>query len=149
MNILELINKYEDIKLETLKSKMIVTFYSEDKIYKILEIQKQKDNFKVAIFPNKIKNIIKSEELEDLILSIKNQKIQTNINSENIKKYYKTGQKVRLIKMYDYIAPIPPLTIGIIEYIDDIGQIHINWNNGSKLALVPNVDEFEILKAEL
>lgn len=149
MNILELINKYEDIKLETLKSKMIVTFYSEDKIYKILEIQKQKDNFKVAIFPNKIKKIIKSEELEDLILSIKNQKIQPNINLENIKKYYKTGQKVRLIKMYDYIAPIPPLTTGIIEYIDDIGQIHINWNNGSKLALVPNVDEFEILKAEL
>ena len=149
MNILELISRYEDIKLETVKSKMIVTFYSEDKIYKILEIQKQKDNFKVAIFPNKIKKIIKSEELEDLILSIKNQKIQTKINIENIKKYYKTGQKVRLIKMYDYIAPIPPLTIGIIEYIDDIGQIHINWNNGSKLALVPNVDEFEILKAEL
>ena len=149
MNILELISRYEDIKLETVKSKMIVTFYSENKIYKILEIQKQKDNFKVAIFPNKIKKIIKSEELEDLILSIKNQKIQTKINIENIKKYYKTGQKVRLIKMYDYIAPIPPLTIGIIEYIDDIGQIHINWNNGSKLALVPNVDEFEILKAEL
>ena len=149
MNILEIINKYEDIKLETLKSKMIVTFYSEDKIYKILEIQKQKDNFKVAIFPNKIKKIIISEELEDLILSIKNQKIQPNINLENIKKYYKTGQKVRLIKMYDYIAPIPPLTTGIIEYIEDIGQIHINWTNGSKLALVPNVDEFEILKAEL
>ena len=145
MNILEIINKYEDIKLKTLKSKMIVTFYSEDKIYKILEIQKQKDNFKVAIFPNKIKKIIKSEELEDLILSIKNQKIQTNINLENIKKYYKTGQKVRLIKMYDYIAPIQPLTTGIIEYIDDVGTLHILWKDGRRLGIIVGVDEFEII----
>lgn len=145
MNILEVIGKYEDIKLETVKSKMIVTFYSEDKIYKILEIRKQKDNFKVAIFPNKIKKIIKSEELEDLILSIKNQKIQPNINLENIKKYYKTGQKVRLIKMYDYVVPIPSFTTGIIEYIDDTGILHILWENGNRLGIVVGIDEFEII----
>ena len=47
--------------------------------------------------------------------------------------------------MYDYIAPIPPLTIGIIEYIDDIGTLHILWENGRRLGIIVGVDEFEII----
>lgn len=145
MNIAEIVNKYEDIKIETIKNKMVLNFYSENKIYKILEIRKQKDNFKILILPNKIKKVIKSEELKDLILNIKNQKIQCNTNIEEIRKYYKSGQKVRLIKMYDYISPVPPLTTGLIDYIDDVGTLHITWENGSTLGLIVGVDEFEII----
>jgi hypothetical protein len=29
--------------------------------------------------------------------------------------------------------------------IDDMGSIHVNWQNGSTLALIPDVDSWEIL----
>ncbi len=35
---------------------------------------------------------------------------------------------------------------GTIDYVDDASQIHINWENGSSLALIPEVDKFEIIK---
>lgn len=35
---------------------------------------------------------------------------------------------------------------GIIDYVDDAPQIHVNWENGSSLALIPEVDKFEIIK---
>ena len=31
---------------------------------------------------------------------------------------------------------------GTITLIDDIGQIHVNWNNGSRLAISNNDDIF-------
>lgn len=34
---------------------------------------------------------------------------------------------------------------GTIYHIDGIGQIHVNWDNGSGLALIPGVDSFRIL----
>lgn len=32
---------------------------------------------------------------------------------------------------------------GKINYIDDAGQLHIKWNNGRSLALIPEVDHFK------
>lgn len=145
MNILEIVNKYQDIKLGTNKNKMILTFYINNEIYKTLEIRKHKENFKILILPNKITKVIKVEELEDFILSIEKQKVQPKLNVAEIKKQYKIGQKVRLIKMYDYVAPIPPLTTGIIKYIDDLGTLHIMWEDGRRLGIIVGVDEFEII----
>ena len=33
---------------------------------------------------------------------------------------------------------------GIVTNVDDIGQIHVDWENGSKLALIYGTDDFEI-----
>ncbi len=63
---------------------------------------------------------------------------------QEIKKKYKKGTKIKLIKMYD-IQAVPPNTIGIVDHIDDIGTIHINWENGSSLGLIEDKDEFEII----
>ena len=124
---------------------MILTFYIENRIYKIVEIQKHKRNFKILILPNNIKKVIKLEELEELILSIEKQNIEVNQDVDKIKKKYKVGMKVRLIKMYDYISPIPPLTTGIIENIDDMGTLHILWENGKILGVIVGIDKFEII----
>jgi hypothetical protein len=32
---------------------------------------------------------------------------------------------------------------GKVDYIDDIGQLHMNWNSGRSLALIPGVDSFK------
>lgn len=145
MSLINIINQYKDIKLETDKNKMIITFYKNDKVYKTLTIRRHKNNFKVLILPNNITKVIKTEELEDLILSIEKQKTPVKLDVAEIKNKYKAGMKIRLIKMYDYIAPISPLTTGFIEHIDDIGTLHILWEDGKRLGLIPGVDEFEVI----
>ena len=40
---------------------------------------------------------------------------------------------------------IPSGTKGSVKFVDDIGQIHVKWDNGSTLALNADVDEFVIL----
>lgn len=32
---------------------------------------------------------------------------------------------------------------GIVEGVDDAGQIHVKWENGSSLAVIPGVDTFQ------
>lgn len=54
---------------------------------------------------------------------------------------YPVGTKVRLISMNDTQAP-PYGTCGRVDYIDNIGQIHVRWETGSSLALVPGWDKF-------
>ena len=72
-------------------------------------------------------------------------KEHTREQIQAIKNKYKRGTKIKLIKMYDLQAPSPE-TEGIVEFVDDIGQIHIKWNNGSSLALIENVDMFRVLE---
>lgn len=72
-------------------------------------------------------------------------RIYTQKEVECIKQKYKLGTRVKLIKMYDELSAIPTGTEGIIESIDDIGTLHINWDNGSSLGLIVGVDEFEII----
>lgn len=60
---------------------------------------------------------------------------------EFLRKMYPVGCKVVLHHMDDPQAP-PSGTIGTVTWVDDIGQIHVNWENGSSLALIPSVDSF-------
>ena len=61
-----------------------------------------------------------------------------------LRKKYPTGTIVKLISMNDVQSP-PVGTIGEVTLIDDMGSIHVNWQNGSTLALIPDVDLWEIL----
>ena len=54
------------------------------------------------------------------------------------------GKTIEIIKMDDPQAP-PPKTRGVIQSIDGIGQIHVKWENGSKLAVQPYDDVYRIL----
>ena len=65
-------------------------------------------------------------------------------NVNNLREAYLPGTKIKLIKMEDVQAP-PSGTIGTVTCVDDIGTIHMMWNNGSSLGLVPD-DEFVIVK---
>lgn len=68
------------------------------------------------------------------------------INIERLKKLYPVGTKVKLIEMADVQAP-PEGTIGEVDYIDDIGTIHVKWSNGSSLGLIIGEDKFEIINS--
>lgn len=56
---------------------------------------------------------------------------------------YPAGTRVELIKMDDNIHPIAPGTKGTVDFVDDTEQIHVIWDNGAGLALVPEVDKFK------
>lgn len=63
---------------------------------------------------------------------------------EKLKKQYPNGTRVRLLKM-DAIDPVPAGTIGVIDFVDDGGMIHMDWSNGQNMAIDPQEDRFEVL----
>lgn len=66
------------------------------------------------------------------------------MNIDLIKSRYPVGTKVRLISMKDEFR-VPPETIGTITLVDDVGTLHVNWENGSTLGLIVDEDDFEII----
>jgi len=59
------------------------------------------------------------------------------------------GKRVRLINMNDLHTNLVNGDEGTIQFIDGIGQIHVNWDNGSTLALIPGEDEYKILRESI
>lgn len=57
---------------------------------------------------------------------------------------YKAGDRIELISMDDAQA-VEPGTKGTIRGVDDIGQIMVDWDNGRKLSVIPEIDKFEII----
>lgn len=37
---------------------------------------------------------------------------------------------------------------GTVSFVDDIGSIHMRWDGGGSLALIPNVDDFKVITPE-
>lgn len=64
---------------------------------------------------------------------------------KEIKEKYPIGSKVKLLKDMDDKYPVLAGTIGTVDYIDSEGQLHMTWENGRTLALLPDIDQFEIL----
>ena len=60
---------------------------------------------------------------------------------EWLRKQYPAGTRVVLGIMDDPYAP-PPGTKGTVQYVDDIGQLGVRWDNGSSLSLIPGEDNF-------
>lgn len=55
---------------------------------------------------------------------------------ERIKADFPIGSRVMMIYSTDPLAPIDDGTEGVVSSVDDIGTIHINWDNGSCLGVI-------------
>ena len=64
------------------------------------------------------------------------------------KEIYKKGTRIKCISMDDPYYPIAPGTKGTVVAVDDMGTIHMKWDNGRTLGLVPGEDEFKIIKED-
>lgn len=62
-----------------------------------------------------------------------------------LKAKYPKGTKVRLVRMDDIQAP-PVGTLGVVTGVDDAGNIHVSWDTGSSLSLIPGEDDFSVEK---
>lgn len=65
-----------------------------------------------------------------------------------MKDSYPPGTRIMLISMDDPYAPIPSGMRGTVDYVDDAAQIHMRWDNGRTLAIVPEEDDFRRLTEE-
>lgn len=68
--------------------------------------------------------------------------------AERMKKNYPVGTRIALDHMDDPYEPVPPGTRGTVAYVDDMGQIGMNWDNGRTLSLIPGEDSFHRLSAQ-
>ena len=73
---------------------------------------------------------------------------------EALRKQYPPGTRIHLIKMKDeWMQKICRErniqfegTLGTVQHVDDAGTIHMHWDIGSSLGLIPDIDEFKIVK---
>jgi hypothetical protein len=66
---------------------------------------------------------------------------------EKIKSTYQPGTRIKLEEMAGE-PDMPWGLTGIVQAVDDIGQIHMKWDNGRSLALNPDIDIFQIIENE-
>lgn len=62
-----------------------------------------------------------------------------------LKNGFPPGTRVELLRMDDDEAP-PVGTLGTVIAVDDIGTIHVEWDNGSNLGLVFGIDDCRAVK---
>ena len=67
---------------------------------------------------------------------------QERINRQikSLRESFPAGCRVELLRMDDAQAP-PVGTLGTVKAVDDIGTIHVAWDNGSSLGVLLGVDD--------
>ena len=64
---------------------------------------------------------------------------------ECLREMYTKGTRVELVKMDDPYTKLRPGDKGTVNYVDDVGGIHINWDSGSTLAAVWGEDKIKLI----
>ncbi|MBO5031671.1 MAG: DUF4314 domain-containing protein [Lachnospiraceae bacterium] len=66
--------------------------------------------------------------------------------AEYLRLRYPHGTRLKLTEdVADEFTPKKAGDIFMVDYIDDAGQIHGNWQSGGSMALIPEIDKFEIV----
>ena len=64
---------------------------------------------------------------------------------ERIKERYPIGTRIELLSTMDDIQGVEKGIKGTVVGVDDIGTIHMEWDNGRGLGLIPGEDSFKVL----
>ncbi len=63
-----------------------------------------------------------------------------------LKAKYPTGTRVELISMDDPYSKLKTGDQGTVDFVDDIGTVHVSWDCGSSLGLVSGEDNWKIIR---
>ena len=74
-----------------------------------------------------------------------NNGMPTQKEVERLRTLYPPGTRIELQQMNDPHHPVEPGTRGTVQFVDDCGHIHMGWDNGRTLSLVPSEDSFSII----
>ena len=61
---------------------------------------------------------------------------------EFYKEHYPCGTRVQLDGMGDDPCPVETGAVGTVIAVDDIGTLHVEFDNGRSLGICPEVDRF-------
>lgn len=67
-----------------------------------------------------------------------------NAKVRRIKEMYPEGVRVKLISMSDPF-PVPENIMGSVKFVDDMGTVHVQWDNGSNMGLIVGEDDFIVV----
>ena len=70
---------------------------------------------------------------------------QTGTETE---KNYPAGTRIMLLHMGADPNPVAPNTKGTVAFVDDIGTLHCDFDNGRSLGVIPGEDSFRKLTDE-
>ena len=68
--------------------------------------------------------------------------------AEEYRKSHPPGTRLMLLGTTEKLQPIPIGMKGTVSHIDDMAQIHMEWDNGRTLAILPEEDLFRKLTEE-
>lgn len=88
------------------------------------------------------KQLFSSKILE--VLNLNEYERQRRI-AESTKKLYPPGTRIELISMNDPYSPVSSGTRGTVKFVDSLGTIFPEWDNGRTLGVVPGEDSFRKL----
>ncbi|BBO73082.1 hypothetical protein DSCW_04990 [Desulfosarcina widdelii] len=55
------------------------------------------------------------------------------------------SQRIELISTSDPYTNLRPGDQGSVDFVDDMGTIHVDWDNGSTFGLVPGEDQYRFI----
>ena len=67
---------------------------------------------------------------------------------ESIKQRYPEGTRICVDSVGDDPRPIESGTKGTVIWVDDIGTVHCNFDNGRRLGLIVGEDSFHVIQQE-
>lgn len=59
---------------------------------------------------------------------------------------YKRGTKVEFVDSNDPYTKLKEGTKGIVRFVDGLGTIHVEWEDGSNLGMIPGQDSFKVIE---
>ena len=63
------------------------------------------------------------------------------------KKCYPPGTRIELDAMGDEPRPVASGTKGTVRVVDDMGNVHCDFDNSRRMGLIPGEDSFHIISA--
>lgn len=54
---------------------------------------------------------------------------------------WKHGDRVELVRCTDEFTRLEPGTQGTVTGVDDMGTIHVSWDNGSRLGMIEDAGD--------
>jgi uncharacterized protein DUF4314 len=56
------------------------------------------------------------------------------------------GDRVVLVRTSDPYTNLKPGAYGTVSLVDGLGTVHVDWDNGSKLGMIPGEDHIQKLQ---
>lgn len=56
------------------------------------------------------------------------------------------GDRVRLLRCTDKFTKLEPGALGTVTLVDSLGTVHVSWDGGARLGLIPGEDQWETVE---